>query len=239
MTQPDILDDPRERKYLILFGAYVGFWGVLPAITVKLVNLDLTWLGLGLMAFSFGSFAHACTFPCTDAVAEVWGPRRARMLVYLGVLVYVVSTAVCYLGTLLPPADGWQHNDAYVVLFESTPRIVLGSIVATIFAQLWDIYVFERVKRLTGERFLWLRNCVSTFGSQLFDTAIFYSIAFYGTVTDDVLLKLIAGAYLLKLLIAIIDTPVVYLVVRWITGSWTSGGQSGGGTHQVDGVTRA
>lgn len=213
-----------DYKYLVLFGAYVGFWGVLPSLTVKLVSLDLTAVGIGLLAFSFGSFAHACTFPCTDAVAEVWGAKRARMMVYLGVCVYVISTMSLYLATLLPPAEGWQHNQAFVDLFSTSPRIVLGSIVATLFAQLWDIYVFERVKKITGERLLWFRNCVSTFGSQLFDTAIFYSIAFYAVVPDDVLIKLILGAYLLKLVIAIIDTPIVYLIVYWITGGWTARG---------------
>jgi uncharacterized PurR-regulated membrane protein YhhQ (DUF165 family) len=65
--------DPKERKFLILFGLYVGFWGMLQGLTVKLVPLDLSWLGLGVLAFSYGSFVHAFTFPCTDAVAEVWG----------------------------------------------------------------------------------------------------------------------------------------------------------------------
>ena len=75
-------DDPKERKYLVLFGLYVGFWGMLQCLTVKLVPLDLTWLGLGTLAFSYGSFAHAFTFPCTDAAAEIWGAKRARMMVY-------------------------------------------------------------------------------------------------------------------------------------------------------------
>lgn len=215
---------PPEYKYHILLGLYVGFWGILQSITVKLVPLDLSWMGLGMLAFSYGSFAHAFTFPCTDAVAEVWGAKRARLMVYLGTSVYIIATLLIYIATLLPPADGWPHNEAYSALFAAAPRIVLGSLVATIFAQLWDIYVFEWVKKRTGQKYLWLRNNASTLGSQFFDTIIFYSIGFYGIIPNEVLPKVIIGSYLLKLLVALIDTPVVYLVVYWLVGSWTAKG---------------
>jgi len=219
-----MLDDPKERKYLILFGLYVGFWGMLQCLTVKLVPLDLTWLGLGTLAFSYGSFAHAFTFPCTDAAAEIWGAKRARMMVYMGTAVYIVCTAFLFLAVQAPPAEGWPQNDAYVALFQGGPRIILGSLLATLSAQLWDIYVFEWVKKRSGEKNLWLRNNVSTFGSQLLDTTIFCTIAFYGVIPNDVLPKLIIGSYLMKLLVAVIDTPIVYLVVYWVTGHWTSKG---------------
>ena len=213
-----------EHKYILLLGLYVGFWGVLPSLAVKLVSLDLSYLGMGLLAFSYGSFIHAFTFPCTDAVAEVWGAKRARNMVYIGMMVYLLSTFALYLGTLLPPAQGWENNDAYVTLFSMGPRIFLASLISTVFAQLWDIYVFELVKKLTGERFLWVRNCSSTLVSQLFDTSIFYCVAFYAVVPNEVLVGMIFGAYLLKILVAIIDTPMVYLVVYWLVGRWTAKG---------------
>lgn len=218
------MDSPQERKYLILFACYVGFWGMLQGLTVKLVPLDLSWMGLGVLAFSYGSFAHAFTFPCTDAAAEVWGSKRARMMVYMGVVVYAICTLLLYIGVGLPPADGWPHNEAYRSLFSGAPRIILGSLLATVCAQLWDIYIFEWVKRRTGSRHLWLRNNVSTAGSQLMDTTIFYTVAFYGVIPNEVLPKLILGTYILKLLVALVDTPIVYLVVYWITGQWTSKG---------------
>lgn len=228
---------PGEHKFYILLGLYVGFWGILQSITVKLVPLDLSYIGLGMLAFSYGSFAHAFTFPCTDAVAEVWGAKRARFMVYLGVAVYIIATILIYIATLLPPADGWPHNEAYISLFNAAPRIVLGSLVATLFAQLWDIYVFEWVKKRTGKRYLWLRNNVSTLGSQFLDTILFYSIAFYGIIPNEVLPKVIIGSYLLKLVVALLDTPVVYLVVYWLTGSWTAKGDVDKTKHQTIGST--
>lgn len=206
----------RETKYLILFGFYVGFWGMLQSLTVKLVPLDLSAIGLGVLAFSYGSFVHALTFPCTDAVAEVWGAKRARFMVYMGTVVYLFCTLMLVIGVRLSPADGWPHNEAYRAIFQGAPRIVAGSLVATIVAQLWDIYVFEWVKKKTGEKHLWLRNNVSTFGSQLLDTTIFYLVAFYGIIPNDILPHLILGTYVLKVGVAMIDTPLVYVIVAWV-----------------------
>lgn len=206
----------RETKYLILFGFYVGFWGMLQSLTVKLVPLDLSSVGLGILAFSYGSFVHALTFPCTDAVAEVWGAKRARFMVYMGTVVYLFCTLMLFVGVQLPPADGWPHNEAYSALFEGAPRIVAGSLIATLVAQLWDIYVFEWVKKKTGDRMLWLRNNISTMGSQLLDTTLFYLVAFYGIIPNEVLPMLIIGTYLLKVLVAFIDTPLVYVIVAWL-----------------------
>jgi uncharacterized integral membrane protein (TIGR00697 family) len=146
------------------------------------------------------------------------------MMVYLGTSVYIIATVLIYIATLLPPAEGWPHNEAYTSLFAAAPRIVLASLIATLFAQLWDIWVFEWIKARTGERHLWLRNNASTLGSQFFDTIIFYTIGFYGIIPNEILPKVILGSYLLKLLVALIDTPVVYLVVYWLVGSWTAKG---------------
>lgn len=215
---------PSETKYHILLGIYVGAWGIVPGLTPKLIPLDLEWAGLGILAFSFGAFMHAITFPCTDAVAEVWGAKRARRMVYIGVLMYAVAIAFYFVGARLPPAPGWALNDAYASIFSQADRMILGSIAATAVAQLLDIQIFEKIKKMTGQRWLWLRNNLSTAISQFADTAIFYSIAFYGIIPNDLLPLLIIGTYLVKLVITVVDTPVVYLLVRWITGQWSARG---------------
>lgn len=213
-----------ETKFHVLLGVYVGAWGIVPGLTPKLIPLDLEWAGLGILAFSFGAFMHAITFPCTDTVAEVWGAARARLMVYLGAATYAVAIAFYMLGTTLPAAPGWGLNDAYVAIFSQASRMIVASICATLVAQLLDIYVFEKIKSMTGQRWLWLRNNGSTAISQLVDTAIFYSIAFYGIIPNSQLPLLVLGTYLVKLVITVIDTPFVYLLVRWITGRWSAKG---------------
>jgi len=81
---------PSETWFYILLGAYVGAWGLVSGLTPKLVPLDLGWLGMGMLSFSYGVFIHGITFPCADTVTEVWGPARARLMVYIGVVMYCV-----------------------------------------------------------------------------------------------------------------------------------------------------
>jgi hypothetical protein len=213
--------DYSEKKFYVLLGIYVGVWGMMPMLTIKLIPLNLEWMGLGVIAFSYGAFTHAITFPCTDAVTEIWGSGRARILVYLGFFSFLLAMTLVYIGTLIPPMPFWmEENESYKTLFSSAPQFVLASILASLSAQLLDVSVFARLKRLTGRHGLWIRNNASTMISQFVDTGIFYSIAFYGMVPLSQLPKLILATYLVKIAIAAVDTPVVYLVVRWITGEW-------------------
>lgn len=209
----------KDQKYLILFGVYVGGWGMMQALTLKMVPIDLGPIGLGVLAFSYGSFVHAITFPCTDAVAEIWGAQRARWMVYVGTAIYIWSNFMLTSAAHIPSVEGWPHAEAYESLFTGVWRILIGALVATVVAQLWDIYVFEWLKKRTEGKHLWLRNNLSTMGSQLLDTAIFYLVSFYGVIPNELLPNLIIGNYLIKLLIAVIDTPLVYLLVAWIRRS--------------------
>jgi uncharacterized integral membrane protein (TIGR00697 family) len=108
------------------------------------------------------------------------------------------------------------------VLGAST-NIVAGSLLAYLVSQNWDVLVFHALRERTDGRYLWFRNVASTATSQAIDTVIFVSVAFLvapallGTgqpLPTPVVLSLVAGQYLLKLLIALADTPFVYAVVR-------------------------
>jgi hypothetical protein len=83
-------------------------------------------------------------------------------------------------------------------------------------SQTFDVWAFHRIKARTGEAKLWLRNNGSTVASQLLDTAIFYGIAFFGIIPTAQLIQLIFATYILKIVIALIDTPFVYFVIRFV-----------------------
>ena len=211
-----------ETKFYLLLAIFAGVWGMLPMLTIKLVPLDLSWLGLGVISFSYGAFTHAITFPCTDAVCEVWGARRARLMVYFGFLNYLIATGMVFIATLLPASPFWaQQNEGYVQLFSLAPRLVIASTIASIVSQLADVYLFQKIKEFTGERHLWIRNNGGILVSQFLDTSIFYSIAFYGVLPTSELPKLVIGTFLVKLVLSPVSTPFVYLTVYWITGRWT------------------
>jgi len=175
---------PSEKKFQILLGAFVGAWGILPSLTPKLVPLDLSWLGLGVLAFSYGAFMHSITYPCIETIIEVWGAARARIIVFIGVGIYMVAIGFLDVGTLLP-SKAAANQAAFSTLYGSVGRMVLASLMATVTAQLLDILVFRKIKAWTGRRGLWLRNTVSAFTSQVADTSIFYTVAFYGVIPNS------------------------------------------------------
>ena len=104
---------------------------------------------------------------------------------------------------------------AFAETLGASTGVVAGSLLAYLVSQNWDVFVFSRLREVTDGRSLWLRNLVSTATSQLLDTVIFVTVAFllFQGLPVGVVIELIAGQYLFKLLLAGLDTPIVYLVV--------------------------
>jgi len=95
------------------------------------------------------------------------------------------------------------------------PRILLASLSAFIISQFIDVYAFDKIKRkLPENKFLWIRNNVSTIISQAIDTSIFVPIAFYGVVSNEILLGLMLSTYAIKVIVALLDTPFIYLAKK-------------------------
>lgn len=113
---------------------------------------------------------------------------------------------------LLPPLEPGMQ-DLYTRVFSPQLRIVAASLAAYLVSQHHDVWAFWKWREITGGRFLWIRNNASTMVSQLLDSAIFTTIAFYGTVEAAVLLDMALSMWLFKVLVAAADTPFVYLGV--------------------------
>jgi hypothetical protein len=178
-----------------------------------------------------GTFVFPCsniifsllTFPVTDVISEIWGSKEAKRTVWISFAAQVLFVLMVQGSVHLPGATSWGNQDAYQLILGSGPRIVAASMVAFLTSQIWDVVVYDRLKALTKGRYLLLRNNLSTFTSQLLNSALFITIAFYGS---QPLLPLIFGSIALKWAIAAIDTPFVYWGVRWIDNA-------------LDGKTRA
>jgi uncharacterized integral membrane protein (TIGR00697 family) len=177
----------------------------------------------GGLAASATVFSYALTFAFTDTISEIYGPREARSAVRIGFVGLVLSVAFFLLAIVAPPATFWYGQEAYAQTLGLGPRILLGGWAAYILSQHLDVWLFHLLKDLTGGRYLWIRNNVSTATSQLADTIVFITVGFYGLVP---LLPTIAGQYLIKLMIAAFDTPLVYLDVAWGRryGGWSTPG---------------
>ncbi len=201
-----------ERDLLILtvfagvFGASIVFANI--AAGVKLVY----FFGLIVPA---GTVAYSVTFPITDIVDDVYGKRRAVYIVWAGLFAELVTLALIGLDYTLPALEE-QQQTLYSTVFTPQLRIVTASIVAYLVSQHHDVWAFWKWREITKGRHLWLRNNASTMVSQLIDTALFTTIAFYGLLPPSDLLNMIFSMYLFKVLVAALDTPFVYLGVSMI-----------------------
>jgi hypothetical protein len=167
------------------------------------------------------ALAYALTFFASDCYSELYGRRAAQVMVNVGFAANFVLLALVA-GTIAAPAADPEVAGEFAAVLGPSANIVAGSLLAYVVSQNWDVVVFHRIREATDGRLLWLRNVASTASSQAIDTVIFISVAFLvapalfgiGSPTPvPVVVSLIVGQYLLKLLIALVDTPFVYLVV--------------------------
>ena len=194
-----------EKVLLILNGIFVGCLVIASVLASKIITV----FGIVVPA---GVLAYCITFVVTDVISELWGRERAATTVWAGFVALIFSLILVRLALVWPPASFWPHDAAFRTVLGSTSRIIVASFAAYLVSQTHDVWAFHLLRRLTGGRHLWLRNNVSTAVSQLLDSVVFITIAFFGTLP---VLPLILGQWLVKLLIAAVDTPVVYVVV-WL-----------------------
>lgn len=171
------------------------------------------------VAVSVGIFAYPLTFMMTDAVAEVYGKKKAKQLVWSALIAQVLVLILTWISVKLPPASRYTLNEQYVTVFSGSIRMIIASLIAFIVSQTHDIWAFEFWKEKFGGKWLWLRNNASTFVSQAIDTLLFMFIAFYGIsdkFTVGFILQLCLSYWLFKVLFALLDTPFVYLLVAWL-----------------------
>ncbi|MFH1405371.1 MAG: queuosine precursor transporter [Patescibacteria group bacterium] len=203
-----------NTKLNILLGLFVGL-----LIGMNLLGGKITTL-FGI-SVSVGIFMVPLTFLITDIVAEVYGKRTAKQFVLVGAFVLIVTFLYTALFVLLEPNERYSANEAYKTIFGASLRMMIASLVAFLLAQLHDVWAFEFWKGKTHGKLLWLRNNASTFVSQAIDTLVFMFIAFYHIAPKfDALfiIKLAIPYFLFKIAFAVIDTPFVYLGVRWLKG---------------------
>lgn len=167
----------------------------------------------GGLAASATVFSYAVTFPICDLVNEFYGKRAARQTVNIGLLGLVLSVIFFQFAIAAPAAPFWQGQDAYVATLGLGPRILLGGWLSYVVGNHVDVWIFHKIKQLTGERYFWVRKNVSTAISQAIDTVIFMTVAFAGVFP---IATAIPGQYLLKLAVAALCTPLSYAAIVMI-----------------------
>lgn len=169
--------------------------------------------------FTAGVITYGAVFLGTDIIGEIWGKKAAYYSVWLGFLCSLFMLVFVKIAVVSPPAQFWADNQqAYSQTLGGVSRLVLASMAAYIMSQLCDVWAFDFWRRQTQGKFLFLRNNLSTMGSQVLDTIVFIFAAFWPTLPLSVIFTMIVGQILVKWVIAWIDTPIIYLAV-WLLGS--------------------
>jgi uncharacterized integral membrane protein (TIGR00697 family) len=158
-------------------------------------------------------FSYAVTFPIADIINELGGPRLARRTVNIGFMALVILVAFLTICIHAPSAPFWNGQDAYEKTLGFGWRILLGGWLSYLIGNHVDVIVFHAIRRRTGERWYWLRKNGSTAISQLVDTVIFMTVAFGGVFP---IAKAIPGQYLLKFAVAVVCTPLSYMLLTGV-----------------------
>lgn len=162
--------------------------------------------------------AYPLTFLMTDVIGEIWGKDEANNTVRIGFLCQVMSLILITLATLLPVAPFADNQAEFKSILGSASRVVIASMVAYLCSQSWDVWVFHKLRdcyirkhgSVKGGRWIW--NNGSTMTSQMIDTAIFITVAFYGTVPN--IFAMVLSQYVIKVVYAALDTPFFYLMTN-------------------------
>ncbi|UCG13774.1 MAG: queuosine precursor transporter [Deltaproteobacteria bacterium] len=197
----------RADSYLVLLACVYSGTLVLSAVLASKI------ISVGSLVVPAGVMGYSLTFVLTDVISEVWGKQRAKTVVMGGFVTLVLAFVITGISIFWPPAPFWPHQPEYETILGSSARIMIASLSAYLISQYHDVWAFHFWKRITTDRFLWLRNNASTVVSQLLDSVIFITLAFYGSMP---VVPLILGQWVVKVGIAVLDTPFVYLLVHLI-----------------------
>jgi len=196
------------KKLITLVGIFAAASILANVVATKIADLGLAFATVAILFYPI-------TFIIDNTISEVWGKHIARRVVWTGLIANILMTLVFFISIRVPAAPFYDQQQAFETILGSVPRIALASIVAYSISQHLDIFLFLGIRKKTQGKHLWLRNNVSTWISQLIDTVIFTFIAFFGTIPLEEIWGIITTEYTLKIIIAVVSTPIVYLMVNW------------------------
>jgi len=203
-----------EDKTNILLGLFVALIVAANLLGNKITVIAGISVGVGVFIYPF-------TFLITDIIEEVRGAKKTKVFVITGLVALIAVVLYTLLAIYLPPAARFDYNSEYIKVFTMSARITIASLIAFIIAQFHDIKAFNFWKRKTKGKYLWLRNNFSTIVSQFIDTMLFMYLAFYHLTpkfTAAFVFSIALPYWLLKIVMAVIDTPFCYLGVKWLRG---------------------
>jgi uncharacterized integral membrane protein (TIGR00697 family) len=228
------VDQKRNRLFVILAGIFITNALLAELIGVKIFSIEST-LGLSpaninILGFQMdfnltaGAVIWPVVFITTDLVNEYFGKPGVKRISYFTAGLIAYAFLVIFLTMQLAPADFWLETNgrdaagnpfnmdfAFNKIFGQGQRIIVASLIAFLVGQLVDVFVFQQLRKATGQRYLWLRATGSTLVSQFVDSFVVLYIAFAGIFTNQQILAIGITNYIYKFGVAVLLTPVIYI----------------------------
>lgn len=186
---------------------WIGFSTVAANIEVsKCIDM------FGLSA-TLGNVMYGTIFLATDILSEKYGGKEARKGVYIGFFTMIFFTIITQINLQFIPNSQDFVNDSMKNVFSIMPRICISSMITYLISNTLDTYLFDLIKNRIPKH-LWIRNNFSTMISQFIDSILFNMIAFAGIYDMQTLIEIIITTYVIKLFVAVCDTPFIYLAAK-------------------------
>ena len=206
----------KDQLFLVLSGIFIASLVTCNLIANKFVTVDF---GFKVFIVSAGILPYPLTFLVTDLISELYGQKKANLVVFSGFIASMFVLLFLWLGgqfNAIP--ESLVSDETYNSVFRNAWRLIAASMIAYLFAQFVDVRIFHFWKRLTNGKHLWLRNNGSTIASQLVDTTLVICILFIGVWNKDQIFSAIIDGWLFKMLMAAIDTPIIYGIIHLLKG---------------------
>lgn len=191
--------------------------GVLFNVCLIAANLlETKVISVGGVTATAGLIVFPVSYILNDCIAEVWGFRKARLIIWSGFAMNFLVVGFAQLAVILPAAPFWEGEEGFNFVFGMAPRIVVASLCAFLVGSFLNAYIMSRMKLASGGRHFSLRAVVSTLAGESADSVIFFPIAFGGLIPVREMLLMILTQAILKSLYEVMVLPVTVRVVRYI-----------------------
>ncbi len=207
-------------KFDLLVGIYI--FCVVAAELMGAKTFYITTIGSYKLNASVAIFLIPFIFTVNDMIVEVYGKERARSVVRTGLITILLVMVFAAITTSLPASYRFANSEtAYDSVFHKSIRISAASLAAFTISEFLDILIFVHIRSRLGKSKLWLRNNVSNIVAQLLDTILFMTLAFYSFSTPlsgnvQFLSSIIIPYWLVKCFMSVIETPLLYVGIRWL-----------------------
>lgn len=211
------MDKKKKRQAEIIFLILAALF-VAALVTANLIfQKFFHWNPFGLYVFelSAGIIPYPVTFLVTDIISEIYGRKMANRVVLAGLFASLFMLLIIVVASIAPATDYSPVSDAeFDTVFGFTFVAVAASLIAYLLAQFLDVQIFHFWKRKTKGKYLWFRNNASTFSSQFVDTfTVLILLCSFEVIEWKLFGMLLLNGYLFKVMVAMLDTPVIYVIV--------------------------